>query len=394
MSIKSNEKGYVTLYNVIDSGFVPFGSDPLSPSYETINLNDILDKLYAWLKDPERDFQNTSPLDKTDGRLDSITYCKSLYKCQETKDLFFVLWKSVTDGNGNIQGVKPDSSVNDETNNTTLLNEKDAEKKLIWGLPSYYWYISELNVFATIKFPHSCTDKSLFERYIRDFVLFRMTSLPGRKEFLYDRQSINKRDYKYYQVTFGEGLGRFRFKIESKQLIKQSGKDYFSQLIGNKYNYLVIRDRISAIDSKNKQCWFNSLVDPLKKKKPNIKTKDIEVIMPSYLESFTLEEIYEYYEERKMGTSEWSNIGFREKRDSATKWCEEFIARDFISCDLGDKATDNHLSALKLCAIINSNRNMLLHNVLESKNKQLEEIAFEKKNKQKAKKNKQKAKAS
>lgn len=385
MSIKPNENGYVTLYNVINSGFVPFGSDPLSPNFDAVNLNDILNHLYIWLKEPGRDFQNTSPLDKTDGRLDSITYCKSLYKCQKTNDLFFVLWKSVTDGNGNIQGVEPNSKVNDKTNDTTLLNEKDADKKLIWGLPSYYWYISELNVFATIKFPHSCTDKSLFERYIRDFVLFRMKSLPNRKEFSYDRESKNKRDYKYYQVTFGDETGRFRFKIESKQLIKQSGKDYFSQLIGKKYNFVVIRDRISAIDSENEGCWFNSLVNPLKKKKPNIKTKDIEVIMPSDLESVTLEDIYEYYDERKMGTSEWCNIGFREKRDSATKWCDEFIARDFISCDLGDKATDNHLSALKLCAIINSNRKMLLHNVLESKNTQLEEIAFWKKNKQKAK---------
>lgn len=375
MALKYDEKGSVTFFNVINSGFIPYGDVPPSLSYDKVNLNNVLNALYDWLKEPNRDFQNTSPLNKTDGRLDSKTYCKSIYKCQETNDLFFVLWKSTTDGNGNIQGVDPESVVDDKSNDTTLLDEKHTGKKLIWGLPSYYWYVADLNIFATIKFPHSCVDKTLFERYIRDFVLFRMKSLPNRREFLINRESINKRDFHFYQVTFGDENGiRFRFRIDSKQLIKQSGEEYFSQYL-RQYKYVVIRDTISAIDSDNEKCWFSSLL----KNKPNIKTKQIEVIMPADLDNNALKDFYEYYEERKMSSSEWNNIGFREERDSATKWCNEFIARDFVSCNLSNKDSDNHLSALKLCEIVNQSRTRLLYGIPESKDKQIEEISSQKK---------------
>lgn len=375
MALKYDEKGSVTFFNVINSGFIPYGDVSPSLSYDKVNLNNVLNALYDWLKEPNRDFQNTSPLNKTDGRLDSKTYCKSIYKCQETNDLFFVLWKSTTDGNGNIQGVDPESVVDDKSNDTTLLDEKHTGKKLIWGLPSYYWYVADLNIFATIKFPHSCIDKKLFERYIRDFVLFRMKSLPNRREFLINRESRNKRDFHFYQVTFGDENGvRFRFRIDSKQLIKQSGEKYFLHHL-MQYKYVVIRDTISAIDSENEKCWFSSL----SKNKPNIKTKQIEVIMPADLDNNTLKDFYEYYDERKMSSSEWNNIGFREERDSATKWCNEFIARDFVSCNSSNKDSDNHLSALKLCEIVNQNRTRLLYGIAESKNKQIEEISSQKK---------------
>lgn len=385
MVLKSDEKGYATFFNVINSGFIPFGSVLSSFSYDNVNLNDVLNALYDWLKEPNRDFQNTSPLDKTDGRLDSKTYCKSIYKCQKTNDLFFVLWKSTADGNGNIQGVEPNSRVDDKSNNATLLDEKHTGKRLIWGLPSYYWYVADLNIFATIKFPHSCIDKTLFERYIRDFVLFRMKSLPNKREFLINGESKNERDFHFYRVTFGDENGvRFRFKIESKQLVKQSGETYFSKYL-KQYKYVVIRDTISAIDSDNEKCWFASLLNISKKSKPNIKNKQIEVVMPTDLDNDSLKDFYEYYEERKMSSSEWNNIGFREERDSATKWCNEFIARDFVSCNLSNKDSDNHLSAFKLCEIVNQNRTRLLHGISESKNKQLEEISLQKKSRKASK---------
>ncbi|WP_159194073.1 hypothetical protein [Klebsiella pneumoniae] len=101
----AEEAGRLTFFDVTKAGFYN-GKDEVQKSADIVN---ILDSLSSWVC--SRSFEETLPL-VDDSRLRKKVYCRGVHKDEKTGDYFFVLWKSELDGNGNLQGVAPDSKVN------------------------------------------------------------------------------------------------------------------------------------------------------------------------------------------------------------------------------------------------------------------------------------------
>ncbi|CAM3726491.1 hypothetical protein [Xenorhabdus thuongxuanensis] len=216
----SEETGHVTFFEVKKLGFYPCNNleELQGPSAE-----DILNNLVTWVN--SNIFENTLPV-TDDNRLRKKVYCRSVYKCPQTGDYFFVLWKSEEDGNGNIQGVESDASVTESADNIIMLSsERRNGKKYIWGKPCYYWFIPKLNKFASIKFPHSSTDTYLFVRYIRDYVNFRM-DYTGRKLTNVQKKNSLGKPFSYQTATFEseDGKNRVNFLFECQQFMKNAGR--------------------------------------------------------------------------------------------------------------------------------------------------------------------------
>ncbi|QTL40998.1 hypothetical protein HGO23_06575 [Xenorhabdus budapestensis] len=354
----SEETGHVTFFEVKKLGFYPCNN---SEELQGPSAEDMFNNLVTWVN--SNIFENTLPV-TDDNRLRKKVYCRSVYKCPQTGDYFFVFWKSEEDGNGNIQGVESDASVTESADNVIMLSsERRNGKKYIWGKPCYYWFIPKLNKFASIKFPHSSTDTYLFVRYVRDYVNFRM-DYTGRK--LTDIQKKNSlgKPFSYQTATFEseDGKNRVNFLFECQQFMKNAGREGV-KLLKDSITHLVIRDTIGAVVS-DKRAWWAKLPDCLpgyQNEKPKQRgEKQIELMIEDKPSDAQIDELFDYYDEGYSVGSNWNNIGFKlNGKHSPTKWLDEYVLRETIlaSYSVADK---KHISASMLANIISTKRNNLL----------------------------------
>ncbi|CAI1137626.1 Uncharacterised protein [Serratia proteamaculans] len=354
----AEETGRVTFFEVNKAGFYSCESGELQ---ENTEMDSILENLVNWVC--SRSFENTLPL-TDDSRLRKKVYCRGIHKDNATGDYFFVLWKSELDGNGNLQGVEPTSKVGGDSNDVVMLSEDVTDGiKYIWGKPCYYWYITELNKFAAIRFPHSNSDTYLFGRYIRDFVNFRMP-YPGRKVANVERANPGGKEIKYQVATFDsdDGNSRSRFILSTEQYMKRSGRRTIKQ-IRDSITHIVIRDTIGAV-VPDKRAWWVKAFDKLPVLRDDVpntrKEKQIELIVEDKPSEDQIDELFDYYEEDYSGGSNWNNIGFKQDgKQGQTKWLDQYVLRDYITVSYS--SLDNeHFSAEKLADTILANRETLI----------------------------------
>lgn len=363
----SDELGRITFFEVERLGFYQYKDqeDKDSKSKRTIKQSiseaEILDNLFNWVNG--NSFENTLPL-IDDERLKKKVFCRNAYKCNDSGDYFFVLWKSELDGNGNIQGVDASASVSSSVSDIILLqSEQRGGKKYIWGKPCYYWYISSLNKFASIKFPHSDTDTYLFARYIRDYVNFRM-EYSGRKVSDVKIDNASGRKIKYQTVTFeaDDNSGRVKFLFDYKMFMKKANQESLRSRRSH-ITHTVIRDTIGA-NVSDSRAWWSKMMDSIpgfKSDKPNLrKQKEIELVLEGAPSEEEMEELYEFYEDGFTLGSSWNNIGFKEGgRSSQPKWLDQYVLRETVSAPYS-AAAKQHISAEVLAQLINAKRELLV----------------------------------
>ncbi|CQR03809.1 TPA: hypothetical protein U5D73_000080 [Yersinia enterocolitica] len=354
----AEETGSVTFFDVKKAGFYACEHGVVQQNTE---MDYILAQLSEWVV--ERDFENTLPL-IDDSRLRKKVYCRGVHKDEDTGDYFFVLWKSELDGNGNLQGVSPNSTVNGNSKDVVMLSEGVTNGiNYIWGKPCYYWYVTSLNKFAAIRFPHSNSDTYLFSRYVRDFVNFRMP-YSGRKVSYIERANPGGKDVKYQVVTFqtDDGDGRSRFIFEAEQFMKRSGRVIIKQL-RESITHIVIRDTIGAI-VPDKRAWWVRAFDKFPVLRDDIpstrKEKQIELIVEDRPTEAQIDELFDFYEEDYSAGSTWNNIGFKQDgKQGQTKWLDQYVLREFISVSYSSLDSE-HFSAEKLAEVVKSKRDELV----------------------------------
>lgn len=354
----AEESGRLTFFDVCKAGFYSSDKNEL----QTITgIVDIVQELSEWIDD--RDFEETLPL-VDDSRLRKKVYCRGVHKDEETGDFFFVLWKSELDGNGNLQGVAPKSKVGASSNKVVNLTEDMTDGiNYIWGKACYYWYMPSLKKIAAIRFPHSNTDTYLFERYLRDFVNFRMDYF-GRKEAEVSKPNPGGKDIKYKVVTFesDDGGSRARFLFETKQYMKKSGRENIKK-IRESITHIVIRDTIGAVVS-DKRAWWAKAFDKFPVLKDDVpatkREKQIELVIEETPTEKQIDELFDFYDDGYAVGSTWNNIGFRQDgKQGQTKWLNEYVLRDYVNASYSstDKA---HFSAERLSEIILEKRAELI----------------------------------
>lgn len=325
-----------------------------------------LSELIQWVNSSS--FENTLPT-KDDTRLRKRVYCKNAYRCSITGDFFFVLWKSEEDGNGNILGVDINSPVDGDTDSVVLLTSDGKEgKKYIWGKPCYYWYITSLNKFVAIKFPHSSTDTYLFSSYIKDFVNYRMT-FDGTKISKSKRESVGGKDYEFDRVTFSsmDGKSRTQFLFDYKLFMKKANRETLKQIRGN-ITHIVYRNTIgtSELDERS---FFTKLFDGFSvmsaDRPATTKEKRIELVIEETPTETELNSILEFYDDGYPVGSAWDNIGFREGgKQSGTKWFDEYVLRDSFTVSYS-AASKKHISAVSLASEIGKHRERFIAGLIE-----------------------------
>ena len=129
------------------------------------DLDDTLQKLASWARDG-REFVNTSTYQADpDNDLQNTYFC-DWHKNELNGDSLLVLWNEVPNDNGVIYGMSP----MEQPGSTAMLTTGFGNVPAIPGFPSYFWFVPEENVFASIKFGHSIQGKSHLDSYLNGFL--------------------------------------------------------------------------------------------------------------------------------------------------------------------------------------------------------------------------------
>jgi hypothetical protein len=132
---------------------------------EFSGLNDALLKLSSWARDG-REFVNTTTYEADPDNDLRNTYFCNWHKNDINGDSILILWNEVPNDNGVIYGMNP----LDRPGNTAMLTTGFGDIPAIPGFPSYYWFVPERNVFATVRFNHSVQGKNNLDNYLNGFL--------------------------------------------------------------------------------------------------------------------------------------------------------------------------------------------------------------------------------
>ncbi|EGR4199720.1 TPA: hypothetical protein ACGUMO_004376 [Vibrio vulnificus] len=153
-------EAHITFFNIEKAGYYRFGQ--AEPVFS--NISDLIDKLKVWASDG-RSLENTSTFQAVPERDLMRAFYVDAKKHDATGDYVLTLWNEVQNDDGKIYGVRP----NQLPGNTEIL-QTGFDGAAIPGFPSYYWFISKLNLFASIKFDHSIQGKQQLDRYLDGFL--------------------------------------------------------------------------------------------------------------------------------------------------------------------------------------------------------------------------------
>jgi hypothetical protein len=151
----------IKYFDIKKCGYYLRGSD----RSEFSGLNDTLLKLSEWARDG-RDFENTKTYESDPDNDLRNTYFCNWHQNQVNGDSVLVLWNEVPNDNGVVYGMNP----MDRPGGTSMLKTGFGTTRAIPGFPSYFWFIPEKNVFATIRFNHSVQGKNNLDHFLNGFL--------------------------------------------------------------------------------------------------------------------------------------------------------------------------------------------------------------------------------
>lgn len=280
-------------------------------------------------------------------------YIKSVKKNPENGDYILILWRAVGSGNG-VYGLKSDSALNDNT----LYNADDAVngESVIWGEPSYYWFIPSINVFASIKFKSSIADTEMVNRFLRDYIELRSNIRPKKKEVKEGKHG----DYTSvsFQGSNGENLWLRIYSEQFTKITKEADLDKIARQI----THFVKRDVISATTQSNKSWirYFNGL--PFISSEVNRDTRKIELTIEAHPTEDELKDIFDKYNtDYNYKVDNWTNLGFKKDGVGGICWLNEFVIKDIlIVSDIGQDDDSGYYTSERLFRAMHLKRDNLL----------------------------------
>ncbi|CAH8195525.1 hypothetical protein [Vibrio aestuarianus] len=355
------ERGLISFFEVNECGFYRMRNNKDSEHVEG-SLTDSLTLVEQWVK--SRDFTQTVPWDVESSPLRTQIYCKDIAVNPVSKDALFVLWKRYGDDSGKVKGISPDAKFGANPEDSIKIDAKVKGQSAILGEPMYYWFIPELNVVASINFPHSVASTTDVCNYIKRCIDLRI-SHPRKKvveqtsfnQFSNREQTVKRVIYKSRDGKFSMN---FKFDVHMKELSSQKAN---IKNLCKKITHIVVRDTISTVQEDQKDSCFR-LFDLIQGKSLKKKfQKQVEIIEERRLSEEELKSMLEVYHQEFKQTDTWNNVGFREDGNDTTRWFNKYVSKEHILMEPLDRNSNFH-SAKSLLDELQKSRSDLLQTVI------------------------------
>ncbi|MBU2918072.1 hypothetical protein KO505_08870 [Psychrosphaera sp. F3M07] len=329
------------------------------------SLSSVLNHVRVWAE--KQEFKGTLPWSEDDHPFRTKVYYKSSSYNQTTGDYLFTFWKQYPDDSGRMTGVVEDAKVGDDEDDSFLIKEpKHNGQNLLMGVPLYYWFIPELNIVASITFPHSNADTENVGQYIKRCFEMKVPH-PNKKEVdssFYNHkrgQQINKTTVTYLSDDGKFSMG-FRFLVKSKAL---NIKAINSDVLAPKISHIVVKEKVSVETQSNKGSVlaFFERIQGIQQTKFE---KEVEVISEASISKEELEQLINIHSEEFDPETGENNIGYKLYNDKKTCWFDSFSNRPHIKLDPVLKIGGTRYKSSDILDTIDTQRDELLASVKRS----------------------------
>ncbi|MDD3815790.1 MAG: hypothetical protein PHZ02_14230 [Desulfocapsaceae bacterium] len=156
------EEAKLNFYSINKCGYYNFGKgDP-----EFGSVKNILQQLNEWAKRPDFTLESTCTYSTDNDEDDSLrTFCFDIIRNKKTGDFFLTTWNETPTTFGQVASVEADQPVGQAD---VKMNE--IVEGTIPGYATYFWFMPEHDVFATVRFQHTFNGHRSLVKYLNGFL--------------------------------------------------------------------------------------------------------------------------------------------------------------------------------------------------------------------------------
>lgn len=289
------EKIKLKFYNIERCGYYKYTEDE---QYLT-NISDTLDDLKDWIQD--KTLQETKTTDFLSAKTEKLpVYCVAVQK-NANNHYLLVTWNQIESTNGNISSINGNQPVVSAASNLESTSLPDGN---IPGFATYFWFIPEDNILATIKFNHIENGHIGMNYLIKGF-LSRFSKYTVLVQDLNDREN-------YEVVGYGSGIQSYDPDLHpyfNSKLKRLAGKIDFIKNSRESIKKMIRKTTISH-EIVNEVNLFEKLMNFMGSNQPAVARDTIELKyeMKTKPSSQELEDIITSWQTDHEPT--WDDIGF------------------------------------------------------------------------------------
>ncbi|MGC0860951.1 hypothetical protein WKG86_18355 [Pantoea agglomerans] len=372
------ERGILTFFD-----FEHFGLYQTIQGKDPVLVEQNLERVFTGLKDwvGSKTVEDSVPWGSDNNRR-TKAFCKNISYNEITGDYLFVIWKTLGDNKGDIQGIEAGSKIDENNDNVISASETQDGKNYIWGLPCYYWVIPEYKKVASIRFPSSYADTDLFCQYIKAYVDYRLDD-PNKKIYDIEIPRANSSiSSKFKRIVYEKDSKRLVFKVSTKQTRRITRGANIEELCKN-ITHIVYHDVIETNVEDTRNQWqklFDKVGNIISGSSPVVSKKhkvelivegtptkeEFENLIEEYLDQHNIDDeaIARDVDDNKDTCdnnkhTDQVRIGFKTNgKSSAITWLDEYVLRHEINTDLANRY--KHYSSSYLLSIVNAHRNDII----------------------------------
>ncbi len=308
------EDAKVTFYSIKQCGLYEYGSA------ERIlgSLPLLLNQLKVWVKQGNKGLDETCTYEPEE---DEGTFCYDLVSNDVTGDFLLTTWNKTPLYEGAVAAVDAKSIVGSAKVEFTELPEGR-----IPGYATYFWFVPESDVFATIQFQHRMNGKQNFDHYIRGFI----SKFSDYSVFTVDGAGdLNLAGYSENGVDNPLNL----YPSFNAKVVRKPGD--FEEILNQRNSITkVIRHNTLLPGVEDAQDWWEKSLSFLKLlEKPELKTEvDISYEFAFNPSEGELINIIDSWKENH--GEKWDDVGFKITGRKSPLWLSNSLAREDFPLDV------------------------------------------------------------
>jgi hypothetical protein len=306
-------------YRINRFGYYPYGSNEATFGSTAEILND----LYAWVHgEADKQLSETSTFELEGSEDINKAYCFELVKSR-LGDFVLVVWNETPSNEGRVVSVSGSDTVGSANVEFT-----DLPEGAIPGYATYFWFIPEYDVFASIRFHHSLMiGKGTLDKYLKEFTA-KFTSFVVMEETEDGAEILG--------YSNGENQEPQHLLADFKSfLYRKPGQiEYIKQNIDS-IRKVIRKNKLNPLIEIHRTAWQKFLelvnVSPGNQNRL-IEEVDIKYEMPFVPSQEELENMIDGWEEEH--DTKWDDIGFQFTGEQGVKWLSSSVAKSQIEVEV------------------------------------------------------------
>ncbi len=352
----------ITFYKIDEFGFYRRNKEKY-PDRFFGDVNSVFSDFSKWLAAQENLGSTcTFEVNKEEGGQN--IFCKDYYKHEDGNEYLIILWNEMSNADNKILAMPKTAKIG-----SNGVKEPKTEDDDIIGLPSYFWFVPDLELFAVVYFKHSVSNIKAMQQYIKEychalsgFVTLDKngvsyytdgTSPKGKYRFKFTHKKIVNKNKRRKLVDSPERITEIVRKVEIPKVVTDPRNKIRRAMNAIQIGLRrVVPDFLKDGDENSKE--INDVNEALK----NASRQIIEVRIPFSGDEDTINYILDKYDEN-FDESATQKLGFKLKGDPNVVWLHESVIKTEVELDV--KISEDSLpTAVDVMTAISAKRDIIL----------------------------------